>query len=154
MLGTEALLLLTYILYKTFHVGQFFQTSSSSASEFNSGFPESPTGKVPNCLFCDSLATILLPAVLAFRLAHGFHGTLIAVRGASWQATVTLRHQQAVSPVSLLAGSSGFAVYIMDKYAEMFWSWDTCCSELNWTHAFKFQNENFQIFNFTNPFKC
>lgn len=79
VLGTGAVLLLTYIFYKTFHMRQFVQTSSCPASEFSSGFPESPTGKVPTSLSCDSLATVLLAAVLAFQWTFVLHSTFHSI---------------------------------------------------------------------------
>lgn len=73
---------------------QFVQTSSYSASGFSSDFPEPSTKKVPNFFCCDSLATILLPAVLAFRWTCASYGTLIPFHAASWNATITMGLQQ------------------------------------------------------------
>lgn len=108
VLGTGAVLLLAYKLYNIFHMRQLVRTSSCSASELSSGFPKSPTGKVPTCLSCDSWATIFLPAELACRWACVLQGTLIPFRAALWKAIAMLGHQQALSPVFLLSWSSSY----------------------------------------------
>lgn len=108
VLGIGAVLLLAYKLYNIFHMRQLVRTSSCSASELSSGFPKSPTGKVPTCLSCDSWATILLPAELACRWASVLQGTLIPFRAALWKAIAMLGHQQAVSPVFFLCWSSSY----------------------------------------------
>lgn len=108
VLGTGAVLLLTYKLCNTFHMRQLVQTSSCSASELSSGFPEFPTGKVPTCLSCDSRATIFLLAELACRWACVLQGTLIPFHAALWKAIVMLGHQQVMPPVLLLSWSSSY----------------------------------------------